>query len=214
MSFSNFSGKDQPALILDTSVLINLHSCGSGEKVLAAVPSQVLISDIVATELENETSIQNGQRGFVHRMVEMGTVILAELNDDEYELFQELTCQSPSLGDGEASTIAVAVRRKIMPVMDDLKARIRAAALLPNLPPGWSFDILRHPQVIAALGEKLALETLYLALSVGRMRIPTEVTDEVVAYLGISRSRDCKSLPGYRERFRANPDLASALGEI
>ncbi|MGY4379505.1 putative nucleic acid-binding protein [Bradyrhizobium sp. i1.3.6] len=42
-------------LILDTSVLINLHACKYGERILASIPNDVVVSEIVAGELEHET---------------------------------------------------------------------------------------------------------------------------------------------------------------
>lgn len=67
--------------------------------------------------------------------------------------------------------------------------------------PGWSLDIFRHPTAIAVLGDQPAVEALYLALRDGRMRIPSESGDGVIALVGLERSRDCTCLPGYRERF-------------
>jgi hypothetical protein len=54
---------------------------------------------------------------------------------------------------------------------------------------------------VAALGDQSALEALYLALRDGRMRIPSESADGVIALIGMERSQDCTCLPGYRERF-------------
>ncbi len=56
-------------LVLDTSVLINLHACKYGERILAAIPSQILVPEIVAGELEHETSRTNGEHGFLYSLV-------------------------------------------------------------------------------------------------------------------------------------------------
>ena len=67
--------------------------------------------------------------------------------------------------------------------------------------PSWSLDLFRHPTAIAVLGDQPAVEALYLALRDGRMRIPSESADSVIALIGTERSRNCTCLPGYRDRF-------------
>lgn len=188
-------------LILDTSVLINLHACKYGERILASLPNDVVVSEIVAGELEHVTSRQNGEHRFLHDLVMGGIVTLATMTDAEYEIFHELASTSPSLDDGEAATIAIAAARHFLPVIDERRGRSRATALMKARTPGWSLDLFRHPTAIAVLGDQPALEALYLALRDGRMRIPAESADNVIALIGMERSRDCTCLPGYRDRF-------------
>jgi predicted nucleic acid-binding protein len=194
-------------LVLDTSVLINLHACKHGERILAAIPNDIVIPDIVAEELEHETSRRNGEFSFLNSLIANGIAVLVNLTDAEYELFQTLTSTSPSLDDGEAATIAVAVTRYFLPVIDERKGRARAGILMKERSPGWSLDLFRHPTTLAALGDHFAVEALYFALRDGRMRIPLESADAVIGLVGMERSRDCTCLPGYRERF------AKACGE-
>jgi predicted nucleic acid-binding protein len=188
-------------LVLDTSVLINLHACKYGERILSAIPNHMVVPQIVAGELEHETSRRNGEYSFLHALVAAGTVTLANLTDAEYEIFHELTSTSPSLDDGEAATIAVAVTRDLLPVVDEKRGRARASVLVKARAPGWSLDLFRHPRTIDVLGDQSAIEALYLALRDGRMRIPSESADAVIALIGMERSRHCTCLPGYRDRF-------------
>ena len=95
------------------------------------------------------------------------------------------------------ATIAIAVTRHLLPVIDERKGRARAIALMETREPDWSLDILRHPLVTADLGDQAAVEALYLALRDGRMRIPSEITDYVIALIGMGRAIDCTCLPGY-----------------
>lgn len=198
-------------LILDTSVLINLHACKYGERILASIPNDVVVSAIVAGELEHETSRQNGEHRFLHNLVTGGIVTLATMTDAEYEIFHELASTSPSLDDGEAATIAIAAARRFLPVIDERRGRSRASALMNVRTPGWSLDLFRHPTVIAVLGDQPALEALYLALRDGRMRIPVERGDDVIALIGMERSRDCSCLPGYRDRFSGTHKKSSEV---
>ena len=188
-------------LVLDTSVLINLHACKYGERILRAIPNDILVPEFVAGELEHETSRRNGEYSFLHALVAGGIVTLANLTDAEYEIFLELTSTSPSLDDGEAATIAVAASRYVLPVIDERKGRTRAGIVMKTRVPGWSLDLFRHPTTIAALSDQSALEALYLALRDGRMRIPSESAGSVIALIGVERALDCTCLPGYRERF-------------
>jgi predicted nucleic acid-binding protein len=200
MSCSSFLIDYLRPLVLDTSVLINLHACMHGEQILTAVPNDILIPEIVAGELEHETSRRNGEQRFLHNLVANRAVALTNLSDAEYDIFQMLTSNSPSLGDGEAATIAIAATRHFSPVIDEKRGRARAAAFPGMGQLGWSLDIFRHPHVTAKLGSEAAVDALYLALRDGRMRIPLESCDSIIALIGIERSIDCTCLPGYRER--------------
>ncbi|MET3524138.1 DNA-binding protein [Mesorhizobium abyssinicae] len=199
-------------LVLDTSVLINLHACKHGERILAAIPNDILVPEIVAGELEHETSRRNGEQGFLYSLVANGTVTLAGLTEAEYDIFYELTSIAASLDDGEAATIAVAAARNFLPVIDEKRGRARALAKARAA--GWSLDIFRHPAALATLGDQSAIDALYLALRDGRMRIPLESADGVIGIIGIERSRDCTCLPGYRDRFAGTPNRSTDEGSM
>ncbi|WP_197706357.1 DNA-binding protein [Magnetospirillum sp. 15-1] len=203
MSCSSSLTDNLRPLVLDTSVLINLHACTYGERILTAIPNDIIVPKIVAEELGHETSLRNGEQGFLHRLIATGTVALTTLTDEEYDIFHQLTSCSPSLDDGEAATIAIAAMRHIFPVIDERRGRARASALMETREPSWSLDILRHPLVTSVLGDQTAIEALYLALRDGRMRIPSDSAEHVIGLIGMERSIDCTCLPNYRERFGA-----------
>lgn len=120
------------------------------------------------------------------------------MTDTEYELFATLSGGSPSLDDGEAATIAIAASRGFRAVVDERKGRTRAAALVGEVEPGWSLDILRHPMVMQSLGEHPAADAVYLALRHRRMRIPAECGDEIVKLIGRERALVCSCLPNFK----------------
>ncbi|MBW7851426.1 MAG: DNA-binding protein [Rhodospirillales bacterium] len=200
MTFSSSLTDDRRPLVLDTSVLINLHACTYGERILRAVPNDILVPRIVASELEHETSRRNGEHSFLHGLVESGEVALADLTEEEYAPFSMLTSGSPSLDDGEAATIAIAATRRLNCLIDEKKGRARATLSMDQKEPAWSLDLLRHPQVVTALGQERAIEVLFLALRDGRMRIHEDHCDHVVNLIGPSRALECRSLPGYKLR--------------
>ena len=204
-------------LVLDTSVLINLHACKYGERILTAIPNDILVSEIAAGELKHETSRRNGEYSFLHALVAGGIVTLANLTDAEYGIFHELTSTSPSLDDGEAATIAVAASRNFLPVLDERKGRSRAPTHCGGKLPSWSLDIFRHPQVVAILGAADSTDALYLALRDGRMRIHEDHCDHVVSLIGVQRALECNSLPGYkvrRQEWQASVFLERSLGTV
>lgn len=103
--------------VLDTSVLINLHASGHGARILSSLPNDILVPEIVASELEHETSKNNGEHQFIHDLVTTKKVTIVTLDEHEYELFRSLVSGSPSLDDGEAATIATDVPPLLVPVV-------------------------------------------------------------------------------------------------
>ncbi|HEV7276571.1 MAG TPA: DNA-binding protein [Devosiaceae bacterium] len=201
MSWSSSLISVEVPLVLDTSVLINLHACGSGARILGAVPNSVLVPQEVVTELDHETSRVNGEREFLREVVDSEIVAIEVMTDDEYEVFLHLITSSPSLGDGEAATIAIASKRGCWPVLDERRGRNRASEHCGVKPAGWSLDLLTHPAVSTTLGQVQALDAIFLALREGRMRIPPESADFVISAVGETRARECTCLPQYKKRF-------------
>ena len=200
MKFSSSLTDDLRPLVLDTSVLINLHASTFGERILRAVPNDIVVPTIVANELEHETSRRNGERSFLHGLRANGCVTLADLTEEEYARFSILTSGSSSLDDGEAATIAIAADRGLHCLIDEKKGRARAIASMGELEPAWSLDLMRHPQVVATLGSTQSADALYLALRDGRMRIHEDHCNHVVDLIGTRRALECRSLPGYKVR--------------
>ncbi len=211
MTYSSSLTDDLRPLVFDTSVLINLHACSYGNRILAALPNVIIVPHLVAVELDHETSCTNGELSFLHGQLTGGRVRPGKLTDEENVLYASLVSGSPSLGDGEAATIAIAARRQLLPLLDDRKARALASHALRRDEPGWSLDLFRHSLVTSALGNATAINALYLALREGRMRVPVESTEHIVDLIGNQRARDCTCLPNYRKlfgqpRFRLPPD--------
>lgn len=187
-------------LVPDTSVLINLHACTFGEQVLRAIPNDIILPETVVAELNHETSHANGENGFIQRLIAENVVKVVDFNDEGYLIYNSLVRGQGSLDDGEAATIAVAVSRGFMPVVDERKGRARAQDLMNGQAPAWSLDLLVHPAVQSALVGEGYIEAVYLALREGRMRIDEERCDAVVQLIGIERAKDCTSLPGFKAR--------------
>jgi hypothetical protein len=158
------------------------------------------VPEIVASELEHETSRSNGEYQFVQDLIADGIVKVVALDKIGYEIFEKLVLGSPSLDDGEAATIATAVGQNYLPVIDDQKGRNMSQIHLANKSPAWTLDLFCHPQVVADLGEKLSINSLYYALHDGRMRVHENHCAYVVSLIGARRAIECPSLPGYKMR--------------
>ena len=200
MTYSSSLANDRTPLVLDTSVLINLHASKSGSRILGALGNDILVPRIVAAELERETSKTSGEQQFIRDLVASCNVGLVALSEREYQVFDSLVSGSQSLGDGEAATIAIAVVRRHRPIIDERQGRLKAQADFSGKSPGWSLDIFRHPRVVTTLGTIEANDALYLALRDGRMRIHENHCDHVVGLIGIQRALECNSLPRYKVR--------------
>jgi len=192
---------DTRPLVLDTSVLINVHASGYGERIFAAIPNELVVPEIVARELEHETSRENGEHGFLKSLEAAGLVTIESMSDSEQDIFAGLVSGSLTLDDGEASAIAIAAGRKFLPIVDERKGQSRALAVTLE-EPGWTLDLILHPMVSAVLSAADLAEAVYLALRDARMRIREHQCDQVVELIGISRAIECRSLPDFKTRCR------------
>src|SRR5579885_945233 len=133
MKFSSLLTDYQLSIVIDTSVVINLHACSFGVQIVSAIPNPIVVPQIAVDELPLGTP----ERNFVQGLFDARLVTPIELSDDEYLVFQELTSISPTVDDGEAATIAVSHGRNILAIIDDRKGRARATTLIPSSEPGW-----------------------------------------------------------------------------
>lgn len=194
MNFSSSLTDDQLPLVLDASALISVHATTYGVQVLSAIPNQIIVPQIVAAEFQRGTE----DKVFLSELVDAGTVAIYDLTDEEYEFFGTLITD---LDDGESATLAIAISRNCLPIIDERKGRARAISLVSSLEAGWSLDLIRHPMVLSSLGSPADVDALFLALRESHMRIPDDRADEVIALIGEQRARECTCLPGYKRRF-------------
>lgn len=190
--------EDLTALVLDTSVIVNLHASTLGESILTSIPNDIYVPKVVIQELDHKTSKVNGEYLFMQSLLEHGVVKQADMHEGAWTLFESLTTSDSSLGDGEASTTAIAATSRCLPVIDDLKGRSQASKYIMNKSVAWTLDLLLHPGVKAVLNGELQADAVYLALRDGRMRIDKGRFEAVVDLIGVERAIDCASLPNYK----------------
>lgn len=187
-------------VVADTSVIINLNATGRSEAILGALPNRCLVVEAVSLELQAGRRTGRTDAGALVALIERQLVEHSRLGDAGMFHFESLVSGSAAetLDDGEAATIACAVERSAVPLVDDRKAIRICAERFPNLAVGCSVDVLAQRHVQAALGNGLA-DAVFNALDRGRMRVPDHYGHWVVNLIGKERALGCSSLP---KRFR------------
>lgn len=176
-------------MVIDTSVLINLLALEPEHlaSVCSALGSPLHVAPQVRAEARRDP--RNGQpaEARLNDLFGAGALKLVELDAGELETFVELvSADAPDdLDDGEAATIAVAVHRSMVAVVDEAKglriARLRSVQCISTL------AILLGKDARRALGQKLP-DALEAALSYARMRVPASERTAVVEMLGRERA--------------------------
>lgn len=201
MTFSGLGNNQNKALIVDTSVIINLRASRVGDEVIAALPNDLLISEVVFRELRHPTSRESGEAAFVDGLIERSLLDVVDMSDAELEIFVGLVSEHRSLGDGEAATISCAATRGLDAGLDDRKGRDVARDLDASIGLVWTVDLLLADQVMRSLGAEGRINAVYHALRDGRMRIHEQYLEPVLDLIGMERARQCRSLPGYKNLF-------------
>jgi predicted nucleic acid-binding protein len=184
-------------LIADASTIINVNACGCAQSVLEALPNRVAVVDVVADELEEGRQRQRQDADLLKNLSVSGHIEIMQL-DEVAELYFEQLVIGPAgmtLDDGEAATIAYAVRQNGIALIDERKANRICAHLFPALRNACTVDIFSHPNVQEALGKEKLADAVFNALCHGRMRVFPQHVEWVVALIGVERARLCVSLP-------------------
>ena len=195
------------AVVADTSVIINLNATGCAEAILRALPNRCLVVDNVSLELQIGRETGRRDADALAVLIEQHRVEQVRLGEPGISHFASLVSGSANetLDDGEAATVACAIERGAVALVDERKAIRICAERFPNLAVGCTVDVLAHRHVQAALGGRLA-DVVFNALDRGRMRVPDQYGHWVVDLIGQARAVGCRSLP---KRFRDGGSPAS-----
>jgi len=184
-------------LVADTSVVINLIATGCAPAIVRALPSRLVVVDVVPAELD--TGRRHGRHNFdcLNELVDVGLVEIVSLGDVATQYFTELVIgpAAATLDDGEAATIAYAVEKAGTALIDERKATRICADRFPVLRIGCTVDILVHPEVQFHLGIERLAEAVFSALQNGRMRVFPRHLERIVGLIGYERAARCQSLP-------------------
>lgn len=184
-------------IVADASIVINLNATEYSERILDALPNRLLVVEEVSLELENGRHKGKTDADDLCALVSAGRVELVKLGVIGITCFENLIVGSASetLDDGEAATIAYAIERGAVALIDERKANRICATRFPELVIGCTVDVLAHAAVIGALGGEHLGNAVYNALYHGRMRVLPHHTEWVVDTIGTDRAAQCTSLP-------------------
>ena len=194
---------ERPApVVADTSVVINLNATGCSEAILGALPNPCVVPEDVSLELQAGRRTGRGDADALAALIDRRLVEHSQLGDVGLSHFAGLVggAAADTLDDGEAATIACAVERSAIALIDDRKAIRICAERFPRLAVGCTVDLLAQQHVQAALGHRLP-DAVFNALDRGRMRVPVRYERWVVDLIGKERAALCHSLP---KRIRAS----------
>ena len=184
-------------IVADASIVINLNATEYSERILDALPNRLLVVEEVSLELETGRHKGNTDADDLSVLVSAGHVELVKLGEVGTKSFENLIIGSASetLDDGEAATIAYAIERGAIALIDERKANRICAERFPALQIGCTVDILAHPSVQTSLGLEGLGDAVFSALYHGRMRVLPHHVRWVVNTVGADRAAGCKSLP-------------------
>ncbi len=160
-------------VVVDTSVVINLNATGCAEAILRSLPNRCVVVEDVLLELQIGRQTGRGDADALAVLIEQHLVEHTRLGDAGRSHFAMLVTGSASetLDDGEAATIACAIKRSAVALVDERKAIRICTERFPSLGIGCTIDVLAQRHVRAALRSSLA-DAVFNALDRGRMRVP------------------------------------------
>lgn len=187
----------QIRVVADASITINLNATGVSREILQALPTRLLVVEEVVAELKEGEHTGRSDAAALSEWVKSGDIEIVSLGRGGLKHFESLVSGSAAdtLDDGEAATIAYALEMNAIPVIDERKANRLCHARFSAFPIACSLDILGHSNVIAKLGHTRLAEAIFNALQNGRMRVPPQHLEWVVATIGEERAATCHSLP-------------------
>jgi predicted nucleic acid-binding protein len=191
-------------LVVDTSAVINLVASGYAPEIIRALPNRLLVVDAVPAELRLGQAQDRISFEQLRELSRAGLIEAVSLNEAELVVFEELVIGSASetLDDGEAATIACAVRRGFVAIIDEKKATRICGVRFPALVLASSVDLFTHGAVIERLGHSKLAEGVFNSLRDARMSVLPHHLDIVVHLIGESRAAECLSLPATVRRAR------------
>ena len=189
------------SVFADTSVVINLHATGRAEAILRALPNRIVVVEEVVRELAEGRRTGRTDADALADWIADGLVETARLGAAGMRDFAALVGgrAAETLDDGEAATVAGALEREAVALIDDRKAIRICGDRFPDLPTACTVDVLAQRGVQAACGRDGLAEAIFGALYRGRMRVPEHYGPWVVEVIGRERAAMCRSLP---KRFR------------
>jgi predicted nucleic acid-binding protein len=164
--------------------------------VLRALPNRVVLTDTVLAELRTDRRTGRDDAKLVRSLIDADLAEVAALADLEKNHFAALVAGPAveTLDDGEAATIACALEKNAVAVVDDRKAVALCMRRYPDLVVASTVDLFAHNAIVTVLGRAPLADAVYAALQTARMRVPERYEGWVVDLIGETRASSCASL--------------------
>jgi len=188
---------DCEALLLDASVIVNLNATGYADRILSALPAEILIPRPVLIELRNGAAAGHTDAVDLQELLNSGVVTEYNLPVTAHAEFVSLVSgtSTQSLGDGEAATIACAHRSIAWAAIDERKARRICSARYPEITVVSTVDILAHDAVVAEFTPTEFSDAIFAALEIAHMQVQADKMDWVIGQVVPEKLQNCVSLP-------------------
>lgn len=189
--------KIETLLVLDASVFVNLSATGYADRILDAIPAEILIPTPVVAEFLDSIKLGYNDAIALGPLLEEGIVSSLDVPRNAQLDYLELVSGSTatSLGDGEAATIACSNVLNAWAAIDERKARGVCAKRYQNLKVCSTVDLLSHHDVTARFsGQELSV-ALIAALEIAHMHVPDEHLIWVAQHIGLDRVKELSTLP-------------------
>jgi predicted nucleic acid-binding protein len=195
----SFLNKATLPLIFDASVAINLNASGCASTILRAIPNAVLVVDAVLDELRVAPPGRQNDIAKLEQLIADGLIQKMSLDVLTQDHFERLVLgnSADTLDDGEAATIAWAVEKRAIAVIDERKAKRICQVRYPKLPVVSTVEVLQLDAIAKALQREGLANAVYNALMIGRMRVWPDQINWVVGLIGDARAAECLSLPAH-----------------
>lgn len=198
MTSSSFLGDPGAPVVTDASVIINLVATRTAAEIVAAFPNRFLATTNVRRELWEGRGRGHGSWEGLEALIVDGSIEPVELQRSDEPVYRSLVEgeAQETLDDGEAATIAYAVGRGAVALIDERKARRICAERFPRLRLASTADVLLHGLVKDGLGETGQRDAIFHALRDAKMQVvPRDRIQELVLRIGPVRAAACTSLP-------------------
>lgn len=183
-------------IVADTSVFINLNATGHAVDILSAIPNVVCLTEEVLSELREGERRGHACSDAIDQIIGHERVEVTRLGDQGTECFQSLAAGPTvdTIDDGEAATIACALERSGVALIDDGKAWRICAGRFPGLITAYTVDLLFHRDVQTAFPRDQLAILIFNALYRGRMKVPTAFAKPIIDVIGLQRAARCRTL--------------------
>lgn len=194
MSLFAFHADPEAILVADASAVIGLNASGHARRIIELTERRLVVPVNAANELALGAQFGHDDSSRLDALVAARLVEQVALDGEALTIYEALVDGSlgETLDDGEAATIAIAVRHGAVAVLDERKARRMCAQHFPTVIQGCTAQWLL---TAVGLGKIAHAEAMLNALQRGRMRVPAEYLSDVVALIGPEAAAACPSLP-------------------